>query len=200
MQGRSNSVNMSSKRNDQRHLTQIFYIVTVSCCVSCCPLSVSGLLLSFCAMVHDVRIVFMAKISIRIGISNSYCQILAGIFGRLPCWSVHCHIRVVMINLNQRINWWLTWKRELFRAFHRKSGSLLMKRIHTNIRAPTNVSLQVIGYQRTYNNLFKNNFLDGQPTQLWNGRIGPGPAPFAKRPTCGQINETKSHRSTMRKH
>lgn len=63
---------------------------------------------------------FRAKSSIRIRISNSCCQIFAGIFGRSSYWSCHCHVLVVVINLNQHISWWLTWNREeSFKVFLR---------------------------------------------------------------------------------
>lgn len=117
---RGSLVNVSSKRDDQRHWIQIFYIIYVSCC----RFPFSGLLFSFCAMVRDVGVGLEDKISIRIGISNSCCQILAGIFGISPCYSVHCHIRVVMINLNRHISWWLTWNREeLYKVFPRENSS-----------------------------------------------------------------------------
>lgn len=110
------------KKDDQRHRLHVLYIIPVSGFVSCCPLSSSSLLLSFCATVPDVEVVLTAKISIIIGISNSYHQIIAGIFSRSPCQSFHCHIWVA-IKLNKHIGYWLTWNKEkIFKAFPRAVG------------------------------------------------------------------------------
>ena len=58
---RESPVNVNSKRDDQKHQIQVFYIITVSCCVSCSLLSFSRLLLSLCVMVHDVGVVLWLK-------------------------------------------------------------------------------------------------------------------------------------------
>lgn len=52
---------MSFKRDGQRHLIQVFCFLTTSCYVSCCPLSFFSLLVSICAMVHDVVVVLWLK-------------------------------------------------------------------------------------------------------------------------------------------
>lgn len=122
---RESPVKMCSKRDDQRHRLRAFYTIPVPA-----VLPAVCLLLSSCAMVHDVGPVFMTKISIRIGISNSYCQILVEVFGRSPCWNIHCPISVVMINSNQHIN----WTRELFKSFPREVGSSHFFLININIR------------------------------------------------------------------
>lgn len=36
----------------------------------------------------------MVEISVKIGLSNIRCHVLAEVFGRSPCWSAHSHIRI----------------------------------------------------------------------------------------------------------
>lgn len=98
---------------------------TVSCCISCCTVSFSGLFLPFCAMVPGVRVGFIATISIRSGISNSYCQILAGLFGRTLCWRFRLlnHGGDDKLEPTHQLSWWLTWNRDkLFMVFPREAG------------------------------------------------------------------------------
>lgn len=116
---RGSPINMSSKMYDQRHRIQIFYIITVSFC----QLFLQPPSFFLCNGPWRWSCFLWWKSALELEFQRVTVRVWLASFGRSPCWSVHCHIRVVMINWNQHISWWLTWNREeFFKAFLREIG------------------------------------------------------------------------------
>ena len=143
---RESPVNVNSKRDDQKHQIQVFYIITVSCCVSCSLLSFSSLLLSLCAMVHDVGVILRLKsaselefqtVTISFWLASladppsGVITVISGGGDKLePTYQL-------VANLEQR---------RMFQTLSQGNWSSLLKRIHTNIRVPTRITLEVMCY------------------------------------------------------
>ena len=129
---RGSPISMSSKRDDQRHGIQIFYIITVSCC----QLSPASFFLSV-QWPMMLELFFIVKISIRTGISKSYCQSLAGIFWQISL--LECSLSYQGGNDKLEPTYQLVANlepRRIFQGLSQGNWSSLIKRIHTNIKTP----------------------------------------------------------------